>query len=490
MIKAHFTSLRNIAGRASARVLTGRGGKLAARAALFSLLLILIIQGARAAYRRYIPSGGTGPDTVHAAPADDAVGYYRVDPKNVEQSIHALGQIVYHEKVNVSSKVNGRLDRLYVKEGSRVVKGQAIAEIERLPLELSLREQEAELDIAKNSHDLAKAKYENALRAIEIRFAQIRKARAEVLDKKASFDNMSRTLSNKAELFKAGGISETEYEAVKAQHTSYRTRYANAVSDLEIQEVGFRDEDIAASGHRVPGSREEKIKLFQMINTKMEKAEMEAALSKIRQVEQSIRSTRTLIAETYIRAPFTGVVAVRGMEAGEIVKSDSIIVSVMDISSVFLSVQISEKDAKEIREGQEALFTADAFAGEDFTGRVSRITPVFDSKTRTFEVKALVRNPGLRLMPGMFARAKIITGKKNGALLLPLSALLSKEADEGEVFLVKKGIVFKQKIGLGREYDGSIEAVKGLSPGDIVVARGTGLVHAEMKADNMRLMNE
>ncbi|HPA71758.1 MAG TPA: hypothetical protein PKY31_05800, partial [Spirochaetota bacterium] len=90
--------------------------------------------------------------------------------------------------------------------------------------------------------------------------------------KKTAFDTMTRTLNNKSVLFKAGGISESDYEAVKAQHTSFHTRYLNANADLEIQEVGFRDSDITSSGYTLPKTQCGKVKLYQEINTKMEKA--------------------------------------------------------------------------------------------------------------------------------------------------------------------------------------------------------------------------
>lgn len=481
MNKPRLASLKEFFLRGASRV--PRGKKPLIILLLSALAVLALFQAGKGLYRRFGPAAAQEQNAGDLSRTGESIGYYRVDPRDVVESIDILGQIVFFEKVNVSSKVNGRLDKIYIKEGTRVHKNQLIAEIERLSLQLSLKEQQAELDIAMKSFDLANARYENSFKAIEIKFAQIRKARAEVYDKKIAFDNMTRTLNNKAVLFKAGGISESDYEAVKAQHTSFHTRYVNANSDLEIQEVGFRDIDITSSGYTLPKTQGEKVKLYQAINTKMEKAELEAARSKIRQVEQSIQSTRILITETYIRSPLTGVVAVKNMEAGEIVKNDSVIATLMDISKVFLSLNISEKDSKAIKDGQEVSFTADAFSGETFNGRVARITPVFDVKTRTFEIKALVPNPGMRLIPGMFARAKIITGKKSGALLVPLSSLISKEAAAGEVYLVKKGIVFKQKIELGKEHEGAIEAVKGLEGGDIIVSKGINLVYPDMKVE-------
>jgi RND family efflux transporter MFP subunit len=452
--------------------------------------LIFLFNVGRRLWFIYGPGANTSGLEQKAAGDSGGINYLRITPRELVDSIDVLGQIIFYEKVNVASKVNGRLDKVYIREGTRVTRGQLIAEIERLSLQLSLNEQLAELDIARKSYDLAKAKHENAFKAIEIKFAQINKARAEANDKKVTFDNMERTLNNKAALFKAGGISESDYEAVKAQHTTYYTRYINAKADLGIQEVGFRDKDIVESGYKLPKSRDAKVKLFQEINTKIEKAELEAARSKIRQVEQSIQSTRTLITETYIRSPLTGVVASKNMEAGEIVKNDSIIFIIMDISKVYLSLNINEKESRQISKGQDVTFTADAFPDEKFSGSVSRITPVLDVKTRTMEIKVQVPNPGQRLLPGMFARAKITLGKKANAIIAPLSSLITKENNSGEVYIVKKGLVFKQKVELGKESGNAVEIVKGLQEGDIIVSAGINMVYPEMKVTNPVVKND
>lgn len=428
-------------------------------------------------------SCGSGTDTSAQSSenGDPSIKLMTVSEQSREESIEVLGQIVYYEKVNVSSKVTGRLTRLLVSEGDRVSRGSLIAEIERLPLELNLREQMAELEIAQKNFELSKAKYENAVKSIEIRFKQIEKAKAEVLDKKVTWQNIKRILDNREVLYRAGGISKTDFESYRAQHTTAHTQYINAKADLAIQEVGFRDSDIRAEGLTVPKTADMKVRMLQRINTKIEKAELEAARSRITQVEKSIESTKIMIGETYIRSPLNGLVAAKSMEAGEMVKADSVIATLIHIARVYLSMNVSEKDAKNIHTGQKVLFTADAFEGVDFSGNVLRSTPVLDMKTRTLEVKALVENPGSKLLPGMFARAKIITRKAADCITVPLGALLTRDGEKGELFLVKKGLAFRQPVILGREYSEEIVVTKGLSPGNVIVAKGVHLVRPEMK---------
>jgi multidrug efflux pump subunit AcrA (membrane-fusion protein) len=418
-------------------------------------------------------------------PSESEIEYHTVELREISQEIGILGQVVFHEKVNISSKVNGRLEKIYIQEGKRVSRGQLLAEIERLPLEINLKQQLAELEIAKRSCELYKAKYENALKAIDIKLKTIVKAQTELEDKKVSYENMNRILKNKMVLFKAGGISESDLESLKANHKTSSTRYLLTRSDLEIQRIGFRDSDIIAEGYKIPRDRKRRTAIINHINTKVERAEMEAAKSKVFQMEKNVESTRILLKETSIRSPINGFVASKNMGAGEMVKEDSIIATLIDISRVFIAMNVNERDIKWIKPGQYVIFTVDALGDTSFKGQISRITPVLDVKTRTIEVKAIINNPGNRLLPGMFARARIVVGSA-GRLVIPITSLIKKDGSKGEVYLVKKDILFKQVVELGNEYRSGIEIVKGLHTGDTIISKGINLVHPGMKRERKK----
>lgn len=418
-------------------------------------------------------------------PSESEIAYHTVEPRDISEEIEILGQVVFHEKVNISSKVNGRLEKIYIQEGKRISRGQLLAQIERLPLEINLKQQIAELEIARRSHDLSRAKYENALKAIDIKLKAIVKAKAELEDKKVSYENMNRILKNRMVLFKAGGISESDLESLKANHKTSYTQYLLAQSDLDIQLIGFRDSDIIAEGYRVPKDRMRRTAIIKHINTKVEQAELEAAKSKVFQMEKSVESTRILLGETSIRSPINGLVASKNMEAGEMVKDDSIIATLVDISRVFIAMNVNEREITRVQPGQHVIFTVDALGDTSFKGRIDRITPVLDVKTRTIEVKAIVDNPGNRLLPGMFTRARIVVSSAE-RLVIPLTSLAKREGNRGEVYLVKKDIIFRQGVELGSEYRSDIEIVKGLQTGDTIVSKGTNLVYPGMKREMKR----
>lgn len=394
-----------------------------------------------------------------------------------------FGQIMYYEKVSISSKVEGKLEKIYIKVGEVVKPDDVVAQIERLPLEITLKQQMAQLENAKISNELAIAKLDEAVKSIEIKFKTIEKARVDIQDKTTTFQASDRTLKNKEKLFAAGGVSETELKSAQTQQVSAYTRLQQAQVDLEIQQVGYRDNDIVTAGYPVPSSEKDKIEILKKINTRIERAEVDASLSQIKQIEANVESTKLLLKETTIRSPFMGLVASKNMDAGELVKADSVLAVLINIKDVYLVLNINEKDIESIRLHQKVNFVVDALANKTFNGEISNITPVLDEKTRTMEVKALVRNTTRQLLPGMFTRATINTGAKIKKIMIPVSALFDKKDKNAAVYVLKKNIVFRQDVELGKEYNNMIEIRNGLEKDEEIATASLNSLYPGMKLD-------
>jgi multidrug resistance efflux pump len=110
-----------------------------------------------------------------------------------------------------------------------------------------------------------------------------------------------------------------------------------------------------------------------MINTRVEKADVEAARAKVIQVEKSIEGTKTLIAETYIRSPLNGLVAAKLMESGEMVKQDSILMTLITVSKVFVSLNVNEGMAQSVQSARN--YSRRCTRPTRYCGTVDRIIP-------------------------------------------------------------------------------------------------------------------
>ncbi len=99
------------------------------------------------------------------------------------------------------------------------------------------------------------------------------------------------------------------------------------------------------------------------------------------------------------------------------------------------------------------------------------ISPVVDVKSRTFKAEVLIKNPGNRLKPGMFARVQLVLTKRTNALKVPIKAIT--EGDEGKVvFLAVNGTAIIRPVKLGISDGVDVEVISGVNPGDEVIIEG------------------
>ena len=181
-----------------------------------------------------------------------------------------------------------------------------------------------------------------------------------------------------------------------------------------------------------------------------------------------------------LRAPQSGIVIRKDVVEGSYVKTGQSIYSIADLSAVWVVLEAYETDLAWIKEGDIVDFSTDAFAGEEFKGRIVYIDPVVNPQTRTVAVRLEVKNPEGKLKPGMFVQAAQKTGVNNAPdaelpLVIPVSAplLTGKRAIVYVQVAEKEGVYEGREIVLGPK-SGNMYIVKsGLAEGELVVSKGS-----------------
>lgn len=177
------------------------------------------------------------------------------------------------------------------------------------------------------------------------------------------------------------------------------------------------------------------------------------------------------LSDTNVVSPVDGFVSKRNLDPGAFAGTNTPVISVVDIGVVRMVANVVEKDFRRIDRGGQALVEVDAFPGEQFTGQVSRVAPVFDPATRTATMEIEVPNPGFRLKPGMYARVKLITGRNANALTVPRAAVVDIDAKRG-VFVLDKDVARFTEIESGMSDGERVEVLKGVPEGARVVTTG------------------
>ncbi len=167
-------------------------------------------------------------------------------------------------------------------------------------------------------------------------------------------------------------------------------------------------------------------------------AQLDLARAQFEQAKSRLEELRINLSNTVISSPVDGFVAKRYLDPGAAVSPNAPVASIVDIRTVRMVAALVEKDSKRIRTGMPAQVEVDAFPGEKFIGRVSRVAPVFDPQTRTAEMEVEVPNSGYRLKPGMYARVELTVAERPDALTVPRNAIVELDGKSG-VFTAENG---------------------------------------------------
>lgn len=178
-----------------------------------------------------------------------------------------------------------------------------------------------------------------------------------------------------------------------------------------------------------------------------------------------------------LKAPFAGIVTQRTVDPGNLVRESSEVGSGMplfvisQIDQVRVHIPVPEVDAPFVSRGDRVELSLPSFAGENpIEAKVTRLSGDLDPSTRTMLVEAVLPNPDMKLLPGMFGEATIELSTKSSANMLPARAVRFKESGEAYVYVVdeaNKVAVVPVTVGLD---DGrSIEVTSGVTAGDSVI---------------------
>lgn len=282
--------------------------------------------------------------------------------------------------VAVSSKVSGRVDKVLVSEGDNVTPGQVIAVLEQQEFEVQAEQAQANLAVAEAK--LAAAVAGN-------RPQEIAQANASVLQTKANLENAKKNSERDEVLYQQGAISVQQRDSSKTSLDIAGAQYIAATEQYSLSREGSRQEDILI------------------------------ARALVQQAKAALKNAEIQLADTTIKAPVSGVVALKSVEGGEIISFGQQLFSISSLSDVWIGANIEETYIGRLKVGQLAEFTVDAYPGKTFAGHVVEIGPAagsqfallptenssanFTKVTQRLPIKIQAEKTDFVLKPGMSA---------------------------------------------------------------------------------------
>ncbi|KRT73879.1 MAG: CzcB family heavy metal efflux protein, cobalt-zinc-cadmium resistance protein CzcB [Deltaproteobacteria bacterium CSP1-8] len=195
--------------------------------------------------------------------------------------------------------------------------------------------------------------------------------------------------------------------------------------------------------------------------------------------EEHIEEKRILLP---VHSPIAGVVTEKHTIVGELADPSKNLFTVTDLSSVWVLVDINEKDLAKIGRGRPAAVKVGAFPESVFRGRVTYIADLVDEATRTVKARIEVANPGRKLKPEMFATVELaIPPSSSPGLAVPEEALVELEGKKVLFITGDDAEFIPREVATGANGGGWVEVTAGLKEGERYAAKGGFLLKSELK---------
>lgn len=253
--------------------------------------------------------------------------------------------------------------------------------------------------------------------------------------------------------FKDGERIEAGDVVIKLDDRDLKARVAQAEARLTLTQANYqRAERLLKQGSGTARARDE-------------------ALNDFKSAEAEVAAARTALDRATITAPFSGIIGLRQVSIGQYLTAGQDIATLADVDNLRIDFQVSEVFLTQVKRGQSVKVTFDALPGEEYEGIISAVDPVVSIDGRSLSVRALIRNEGDRLRPGLFGRIEIVVDTRD-SILLPESSIVASPAGGNAVFQVVDGKAQMTPVKIGERRPGQVEILSGVEPGALVIFAG------------------
>jgi HlyD family secretion protein len=411
----------------------GEPSKWATRWIVIGIALVVLLGAGRFVYGKLNPGTEVQVHRVHSVGAGGA------DSNTV--ILNATGYIVAAHKIQVASKVLGRVAWIGVDKGDQVQEGQIIVRLED-------DEYRAQLQQARGNLLALQAKLaelENGSRPEEVQ-----RANADLDEARAELENARVNLERTRTLVKEGVMSKQALDDAQARYERQQARVTSLERTYELVRLGPRREQI------------------------------NAVAGQIEQARGLVAFYETQLANTIIRAPVTGTILERAVEKGEFVTTSFVgergakgyVVSLADLRDLEVELDINQNDFAKLGPTQRGMVTTDAFPDRKYDGMIAEISPEANRQKATVQVKVRVMNPDDYLRPEMNASVAFISDDRRqgrAAAAKPVVFVPSTCIRDDKVFVVLNGRAVTRTIKTNGSTAQGIRVEEGLFGGEDLI---------------------
>ena len=363
--------------------------------------------------------------------------------REIPAFIQATGSLVADETSDVAPKTAGKVVNVSVNVGQFVGQGKVIAKLDERDARLRLAE--ANANVAQSIAGVRQAEARLGLSPngtfSAATIPEVRAANANYEQVLAELRQAEANEKRYRELVETGDVPMVTYETFRTTRDTARARLNNARQQQEAALNTARQSNQAI---------------------KSAQAAVDAARTQIGIAEQAI-------ADTVIRAPFSGFISNRPVAVGEFVTSASVIATILRTNPIKIQIQVAEANIPFVSIGRGISMQVDAYQDRKFGGTVTAVNPAIDPTSRSAIVEALIENGDNALRSGMFATVQITREGGSTGVFVPKTAVYNDQSTQSyRVFVIQEGVAKFRVVQLGTEENDTMQIVSGVNADETV----------------------
>ena len=367
----------------------------------------------------------------------------KTESRDVAAVIQATGSVTADETSDVAPKTAGKIANLSVNVGQYISGGSIIARVDDRDARLQLASAQAAVKKARVSVAQAEARLGLGPNG-KFDASTIPEVRAAAANHEQAVAELKQAEANEKryrDLTETGDVSMVTYETYRTERDTARTR-ANATRqqlDVALNTARQSNQAIASA-----------------------QADVESAQTQVVEAQQAI-------ADTVIKAPFSGYVSNRPIAVGEYVSSASIVATIVRTNPIKVQIKVAEADLPFVVLGRGVSVEIDAYKDRKFAGTVTSINPGVDPVSRSAIVEASIENGDNALRPGMFATVRINKEGGGKGIFVPKTAVYNHQPTQSyRAFVIVDGVAKLRVLQLGSEEGASMQIMNGLEADEVV----------------------
>ena len=215
-------------------------------------------------------------------------------------------------------------------------------------------------------------------------------------------------------------------------------------------------------------------------------AQLDSDAANLKNAKAQVAQQEAIIDKKILRAPFAGNLGIRAVDLGQYLGAGTPIVTLQALDPIYVDFFVPQQSVDQVRLGQQVAIKVDAYKDQTFSGEISAVNPKVDISNRNVQIRAILKNPDHKLLPGMYATVDIAVGSPATYVTLPQTAITYNPYGDTVYVVESKGNDGEGKpqftarqtfVTIGPTRGDQVAILRGIEAGDTIVTAGQIKLH-------------